>query len=265
MTDQVLVERSAGVLTLTLNRPEKKNALNGAMYAVLGGEIVAAEDDPDVRCILIQANGDMFCAGRDVSDLGSAHEPSAGERRGGSPLVNALALTSVPVVAAVNGRAVGVGTTMLLHCDLVFVDEDARLSTPFANLALTPEAASSIQLPARVGHARAFSMFVLGETVDGPTAVAWGLANACVSRAELRARARAAAEAVAAKPPSAVSLTKRLMRDVARLTARIEEEAAHFAAQARSAEAREAMAAFREKRQPDFTKAAEQETTGAPS
>jgi enoyl-CoA hydratase/carnithine racemase len=257
MTDQVLIERANGVLTLTLNRPEKKNALNGAMYAALGDAIEAAEHDPQVRCILIQANGDMFTAGKDVSDIGS-DAPSAGSQtaRRGSPLVNALAGTPLPVVAAVNGRAVGVGATMLLHCDLVFVTPQTRLTTPFANLALTPEAASSLLLPARIGHARAFSMFVLGEPVDGPTAVAWGLANACVAADELRERARAAAEAVAARPPTAVRLTKRLMRDVEAVVARIQDEAVHFTAQAKSAEGREAMAALREKRQPDFSKAA---------
>ena len=261
MTDQVLIERSGGVLTLTLNRPEKKNALNGEMYAALGAAITGANDDRSVGCILIQANGDMYCAGRDVSDMGGqgggGPAPSAapaGQPRYGSPLVNALARATKPVVAAVNGRAVGVGATMLLHCDLVFLADDAKLSTPFANLALTPEAASSLLLTARVGHARAFSMFVLGESVDAQTALAWGLANAVVPAADLRERARAAAVAVAEKPPSAVAVTKRLMREVEAIAQRIQDEGVHFAAQLRSAEGREAMAAFREKRRPDFSK-----------
>ncbi|WP_293677136.1 enoyl-CoA hydratase-related protein [uncultured Phenylobacterium sp.] len=260
MTDQVLIDRSQGVLTLTLNRPEKKNALNDGMYAALGAAIEGADDDRSIGCILIQANGDMFCSGRDVSELGAA--PAAGASastqppRFGSPLVHALARSGKPVVAAVNGRAVGVGATMLLHCDLVYLADDASLTTPFANLALTPEAASSLLLTARIGHARAFSMFVLGETVDAPTALAWGLANAVVSPAELHARARAAAVAVAAKPPGAVAATKRLMRDVEAITARIQEEGVHFTAQLRSAESKEAMAAFREKRKPDFSPSA---------
>jgi enoyl-CoA hydratase/carnithine racemase len=136
---------------------------------------------------------------------------------------------------------------MLLHCDIVFVTEEALLTTPFVNLALVPEAGSSILLPARVGHVRAFSMFVLGESVDGRTAVGWGLANAVVPPAELRTRARAAAEAIAARPPSAVAITKRLMRDAA-VEARIAEENRHFSAQLRSDEAREAFAAFQRKR-----------------
>ena len=256
MTDQVLMERSERVLTLTLNRPDKKNALNAEMYAALGEAITGANDDASVGCILIQANGDMlFCAGRDVSDMsgGPAAPTPDGQPRFGSPLVNALARAAKPVVAAVNGRAVGVGATMLLHCDLVYLADDARLTTPFANLALTPEAASSLLLTARIGHARAFSMFVLGESVDAPTAVAWGLANAAVPAAELRVQARAAAVAVAARPPAAVAVTKRLMREVEAISARIQDEGALLATQLRSAEAREAMAAFREKRTPDFS------------
>lgn len=257
MTEHVLVETSGGVLTLTLNRPEKKNALTGDMYAALGDAIDASNDDPSVRCILIQANGDMFTAGNDLGAFAAVNsgETPAGERRGGSALIMALARAKTPIVAAVNGRAVGVGTTMLMHCDQVLVSEDALLTTPFVNLALVPEAASSITLPARIGHARAFSMFVLGEAVDARKAEAWGIANAVVPAAELRARARAVADAIASKPPAAVAITKALMRESARYLARIEEEGGHFGAQLKSPEAKEAFAAFREKRAPDFSKA----------
>lgn len=247
MSDQVLVDKSGGVLTLTLNRPEKKNALTAEMYAALGHAIDGVAEGGDVRCIVLQANGDSFTAGNDLSEFAAVN---AGERdrAAGNPLLAALARTSTPIVAAVHGRAVGVGTTMLLHCDLVLVAEDALLSTPFVNLALVPEAASSILLPARIGHARAFSMFVLGESVDARTAVAWGLANAVVAAAELRARARTAAEAIAARPPAAVAITKRLMRDVAVIETRIAEEGRHFAAQLQSDEAKEAFSAFQRKR-----------------
>jgi enoyl-CoA hydratase/carnithine racemase len=136
----------------------------------------------------------------------------------------------------------------------VFLAEDALLTTPFVNLALVPEAASSILLPARIGHARAFAMFVLGEAVDAHKAEAWGIANAVVPAGDLRAQARAAADAVAARPPAAVTITKSLMRETARLAQRIQDEGVHFAAQLKSAEAAEAFAAFREKRQPDFSK-----------
>ncbi|HEY0647385.1 enoyl-CoA hydratase-related protein [Phenylobacterium sp.] len=256
MTEHVLIEKANGVLTLTLNRPDKKNALSNEMYGALGDAIDGAADDPEVRCILIQANGDMFTSGNDLASFQAVNsgEAAQGDRRGGSALIQALGRAKTPVVAAVNGRAVGVGTTMLLHCDLVFLAEDALLTTPFVNLALVPEAASSITLPARIGHARAFSMFVLGEAVDARKAEAWGIANAVVPVGELRARARAAAEAVAAKPPSAVAITKALMRESERYLARMQEEGAHFGAQLKTAEAAEAFAAFREKRAPDFSK-----------
>lgn len=257
MSDHILVEKSAGVLTLTFNRPEKKNAITDDMYAVLGEAIDNAPNDPDVRCILIQANGDMFTAGNDLASFAAVNsgEAPAKGNRGGAALIEALAQATTPIVAAVNGRAVGVGTTLLLHCDLVFVAENALLTTPFVNLALLPEAASSILLPARIGHARAFSMFVLGEAVDAAKAEAWGIANAVVPLDQLRARARSAAEAVAARAPASVEITKRLMRESERLLARTREEGAHFGVQLKTPEAKEAFAAFREKRAPDFTKA----------
>ena len=255
MSEHVRSEKSKGVLTLTLNRPDKKNALTRAMYQALGTAIDQAEHDPEVRAVLLQAEGDMFTAGNDISDFaavssGQAAQPAVRE----NPLLVALGRAKTPLIAAVHGRAVGVGVTLLLHCDLVYVAEGAQLSTPFVNLALVPEAASSLQLPARIGHARAFSMFVLGEVVDAQKAVAWGLANEVVAPGELRAKARAAAEAVAARPPAAVRKTKELMRDPAALAARMAVEGEHFAAQLQSAEAREAFAAFAERRQPDFSK-----------
>ncbi|MDB5462233.1 MAG: enoyl-CoA hydratase, partial [Phenylobacterium sp.] len=195
MTEHVLSEKSGGVLTLTMNRPEKKNAITRAMYQALGDAIDGAADDRDVRCVLIQANGDSFTAGNDLSEFAAVNsgDTTANQaREGGNPLLTALGRAKTPLVAAVHGRAVGVGVTMLLHCDLVYVAEDALLTTPFVNLALVPEAASSMLLPARIGHARAFAMFVLGEAVDGKTAAAWGIANAAVPAAELRAKARAA-------------------------------------------------------------------------
>ena len=262
MTEQVLIEKADGVLTLTFNRPEKKNAITRAMYEAMGQAIDAANDDASVRCILIQANGDMFTAGNDLADFAAINRGEGGanqERRGGSALITALARAQTPIVAAVQGRAVGVGVTMLLHCDLVFIAEDALLTTPFVNLALAPEAASSILLPARIGHARAFAMFVLGEAVDGRTAALWGLANLALPAGEVQVRARAAAEAVAARAPSSVRVTKQLMRDAQGYLERIEEEGRHFTAQLKSPEAGEAFAAFAEKRAPDFAKAGQKE------
>jgi enoyl-CoA hydratase/carnithine racemase len=258
MSEHVIAETSGGVLTLILNRPEKKNALTRPMYAALAEGIQRADFDEAVRCVLIQAEGDIFTAGNDLGDFAAvaAGDKSALAARGeGNPLLWALARARKPIVAAVQGRAVGVGVTMLLHCDLVYVAEDAILTTPFVNLALVPEAASTLLLPARIGHARAFSMFVLGEAVDGRTAASWGIANAAVPAAELRAKARAAAEAIAARPASSVAATKAMMRNVEAISAAIDKEAVHFSAQLASPEAREAFQAFAEKRAPDFTKA----------
>jgi enoyl-CoA hydratase/carnithine racemase len=250
-----LSEKADGVLTLTLNRPDKKNALTRAMYRTLGEAIDLAEHDPDVRCVLIQSEGDIFTAGNDIGDFAAMNANTANTGHWeGNPLLSALARAKTPLVAAVQGRAVGVGVTMLLHCDLVYVSDDVLLSTPFVNLALVPEAASSLTLPARIGHTRAFAMFVLGETVNAENAVAWGIANAACARAELRAKALSAAQAVAARPPAAVALTKALMRDGAALAQRMEVEGAHFMAQLKSPEAREAFAAFAAKRPPDFAK-----------
>jgi enoyl-CoA hydratase/carnithine racemase len=259
MSDHILSELSGGVLTLTMNRPDKKNALTRAMYQTLGDAIDAAADDTNVRCILIQANGDMFTAGNDLGEFAAVNSGDAEASKAreiGNPLLAALARAKTPLVAAVQGRAVGVGVTMLLHCDLVYVAEDALLTTPFVNLALVPEAASSMLLPARIGHARAFAMFVLGEAIDGRTAAAWGIANAALPAGEVQARARAAADAVASRAPASVTITKALMRDPTGIAAQMVEEGGHFSAQLKSPEAKEAFAAFAQKRAPDFSKVA---------
>lgn len=242
MNEHVRVETSGGVLTLTLDRPEKRNALTTAMYAALGAAIDDADRDPAVRCVLLRAEGDAFCAGNDLSDFLAAREGQDGWV--GNPLLTALARTTTPLVAAVQGHAVGIGLTMLLHCDLVLLADDARLSVPFADLGLVPEAASSITLPERIGHARAFAMFVLGEVVDATRAEAWGLANAVVPRDRLDSRARAAADAVAARSAHAVTATKALMRDSDLLQERIAEEGEQFLQRLRSAEAARAIEAF---------------------
>lgn len=258
MTEHVLIDRAGGVLTLTLNRPERKNALTRAMYATLRDAVAGADADPQVRCILLQGEGDLFTAGNDIADFAAVSTGEA-SREGGAAsevhgLLDALARTSTPVVAAVHGRTVGIGVTLLLHCDLVYLTDDASLKTPFADLGLTPEAASSLLLPARIGHVRAFSMFVLGEVISAQTALAWGLANGVVAGGELRAHARAAAEAVAARPATAVAITKALMREPEAIAGRIAEEIVHFTDRLKSPEALEAFMAFAEKRKPDFSK-----------
>jgi enoyl-CoA hydratase/carnithine racemase len=244
MTEAVRTAFEAGVLTLTLARPEKKNALTDAMYGALADAVEAAEADPAVRCVLFEAEGDSFSAGNDIADFARLAMGGAVGEANVFRFLKALAASTTPLVAAVQGAAVGVGTTLLLHCDLVFVADDARLSTPFANLGLTPEAASSALLPARIGHVRAFSMFALGEKLDAATAVAWGIANAAMPRAELSARAREAAAAVAARPPIALAQTKGLMRQAEAIAALMDVEAGLFVERLKSDEAREAFMAF---------------------
>jgi enoyl-CoA hydratase/carnithine racemase len=254
MTEHVKIEIADGVMTLTLQRADKKNALSSAMYNAMADALEKAETDPSIRVALFQGDGDSFTAGNDLSDFAAA---SHGEVSGLGPVqrfLTAIGRASKPLVAAVHGNAVGIGTTMLLHCDLVFLAENARLTTPFVNLALVPEAASSLLLPLRIGHARAYAMFALGEPMDAATAVACGLANAAVPQAELRKRAMDAAVALTKRPAGALSITKRLMRDQESALSRIAEEGKLFAERLVSPEAREAFAAFAERRQPDFSK-----------
>src|SRR5439155_1278445 len=165
MTEHIKIEKSDGILSLTMARPDKKNALTNAMYGVLADAIEGAETDTSVRVLLIRGEGDMFTAGNDVGEFAAiATGAVQGERHVGR-FLQALARSSRPLVAAVQGRAVGIGTTMLLHCDLVVLAENALLSTPFVNLALVPEASSSLLMPLRIGYARAFEMFALGDAV----------------------------------------------------------------------------------------------------
>ncbi len=248
----IRVEKANGILTLSFDRVDKKNAITDAMYGILADEIAAAENDPGARVIVIRAEGDTFTAGNDLADFASG-----GQRKSGGPpnvrrFLEALAAASRPIVAAVQGAAVGVGTTMLLHCDHVVLADTARLSTPFVNLALVPEAASSHLLPARIGYLRAFAMFALGEAVPAETALAWGLANSVVAVDELDAAALQVAARFAAQPLGAVAATKRLMRDPAALSRQMDVEGELFAARLKSPEAQEAFAAFAARRKPDF-------------
>jgi enoyl-CoA hydratase/carnithine racemase len=256
MTEHVKTELAAGIMTLTLARPDKKNALSNAMYSALSDGLERAEKDPAVRVVLFQGDGDSFTAGNDLADFSAqANGKDSGESQAPRFIGN-LGKATRPLVAAVQGNAVGIGTTMLLHCDLVFLADTARLMTPFVNLALVPEAASSWLLPARIGHVRAYAMFALGEPLDAAAALACGLANAVVPAAELRAKARAAAEALTKRPAGSLSQTKALMRDMDKIAAQIEREGALFRERLQTGEAREAFTAFAERRKPDFSKVA---------
>jgi enoyl-CoA hydratase/carnithine racemase len=254
MTEYVRREIADGIMTLTIARPDKKNALSNAMYSALSDGLDLAEKDPSVRVVLFQGDGDSFTAGNDLADFSAeANGRSAGESQAGR-FIGKIARATVPLVAAVHGNAVGIGTTMLLHCDLVYLADNAKLITPFVNLALVPEASSSWLLPARIGHARAYAMFALGEPLDAASALACGLANAVVPVSELRTKAHGAAVALTKRPAGSLKQTKDLMRETDRIVAQIARENALFATRLQTGEAREAFAAFAEKRKPDFSK-----------
>ncbi|OAJ57419.1 enoyl-CoA hydratase [Paraburkholderia ginsengiterrae] len=255
MTPEIKAELSDnGVLAVTISRPDKKNALTNDMYAALADAIAKANEDDEIRVLLFQADGDMFSAGNDISEFAAQAMGNGPEERNVFRFLRGLANATVPIVAAVQGKAVGVGTTMLLHCDYVLLSTDAQLITPFVNLALVPEAASSLLLPSCIGHVKAFEMFALGEPVSAESAVAWGIANKVVAAEELRAEALRIAGKLALKPAGSLTAMKQLMRDAEKLTARIDRESAIFAERLASDEAKEAFAAFAQKRQPDFTK-----------
>ena len=233
------------VLRLTLARPEKKNALVGPMYEALTEALIRAETDPAIHVVLFDAEGDSFSAGNDLSEFAAvasgAIAPGALKVRG---FLDALANATTPYVAAAQGSAIGIGATLLLHCDLVYVADDAKLSTPFVNLALVPEAGSSSLLPERIGHARAFALFALGETLEAQRAVELGIANEIVARTSLHEHALARAEALAAKPTGALRATKKLMRDAAAIRAVMAQEVKVFGERLQSEEALAAFTAF---------------------
>lgn len=242
----------AGVLSIIMNRPDKKNALTHAMYAAMADALEQAERDAAIRVALITGAGDAFTAGNDLGDFMSA--PPQGADAPVFRFLRAIASASKPVIAAVNGLAVGVGTTMLLHCDLVYAARSATFTAPFVNLALVPEAASSLLLPQRIGHAKAAELFLLGAKLDAAGAEAAGLVAAVFDDAALLAEATSRAKALAAKAPNAVRLTKALMkRQPEPVAERMAEEARHFGAQLTSPEVREAITAFMQKRAPDFS------------
>ena len=255
MTEHVKIAVADGVMVVTLNRPEKKNALTNEMYGALVAAFTRARDDAAVRVLLIEGEGGAYTAGNDLGDFARV---AAGtlkrEDMHVGPFLPLIASFPKPIVAAVEGVAVGIGTTMLLHCDLVFVAADARLSTPFVDLALVPEAASSLLLPARVGYARAFAMFALGEVVEGTRAAEIGLANRALPAGEVRPAALEAARILARKASGAVLATKQLLRHPEALVEQIRIEREVFDQRLRSPEAAEAFRAFAEKRKPDFTK-----------
>jgi len=255
MTEHIKIKQDGAVLEIIFARPEKKNALSNAMYRAAAEVLDGAQKDQTIRVVLFAAEGDAFTAGNDLADFASAAE-GKGDGLAAHGFIEALGRADKPIVAAVPGLAVGVGTTMLLHCDLVYLAEEVRLSTPFVNLALVPEAASSMLLPARIGYVRAFAMFALGDGISGAEALALGLANKVLPKEEVLTAAREAARTLAKRPLGAIVATKKLMRNKEQILRRMDEEGAIFAQRLQTGEAKEAFKAFAERRSPDFTKLA---------
>ena len=245
-----------GVFSLGFNRPEKKNALTQAMYADSARALRQAEQDPAVRVILLHGHPQVFTAGNDLEDF--LREPPRDLNSPTFDFMRALVEGSKPVVAAVNGPAVGIGTTLLLHCDLVYLGDDARLRMPFTSLGLCAEFGSSLLVPRLAGHARAAAKLLLADPITPAEALEFGMATAVLPAAEVLAQAQAQCRRLANAPQQAVRETRRLMRkaDQAAVLAAIEEEARVFMRLLGTPEAREAFTAFFEKRQPDFRRVA---------
>ena len=249
MTDNVLVTCDAGVMEITLNRPEKKNALTRAMYAAVVDALRSADADPAIRVAVLTGAGDTFTSGNDIKDF--QVRAAAGNENPASPFLTTLSTMQKPLIGAVNGAAIGVGTTMLAHCDLIVAARSARFVMPFTSLGLVPEAGSSLLFPQLLGNQRASALLLLGEPLTAETALLWGVVNQVVEDAALMETARGLAHRMAALPPQAVRQTKHLIRhgkpDV---TDRIAEELLLFRERLSSPEAAEAFGAFVEKRKP---------------
>jgi enoyl-CoA hydratase/carnithine racemase len=253
MTD-ILIDTSAGVMTITLNRVDKKNSLTGAMYASMAEALEQAAADEAVRSVVFQGHETIFSAGNDIGDFLSA--PPATQDAPVFRFLRAISTFPKPVVAAVCGPAVGIGTTMLFHCDLVYAGDNAAFSMPFVNLGLCPEAASSYLAPQLMGYGRAAEALLLGEPFMAESALEMGLISRIVPPAEAAALAQRQAQKLAAKPMSSLLETKRLMKkgQTSLVAERMAEEGASFGRMLREPAAREAFTAFMEKRRPDFSK-----------
>ncbi|MGP8170003.1 enoyl-CoA hydratase-related protein [Rhodoblastus sp.] len=238
----VEVIRAGGVLEVTLNRPAKKNALTNSMYRALNIALREAEHDPAIGAVLIGGAGGVFSAGNDIGDFVAAVQ---GGEMVGADFVRKIAAFSKPLVAAVDGLAVGIGCTMLLHCDLVYATPESRFSLPFVDLGLLPEAGASLLLPRRVGMARASAWLLAGESFGADEALAAGLLNATVAKDALMATAREKAAQLAAKPRTALMAARKFLRgDKEEVLARIEAELDAFHRALASPEARAALTAF---------------------
>lgn len=253
LKDQVKASLKDGVLKIQINRPEKKNALSAAMYETIADMMESAGRDDKVRVLLFTGIDDCFTAGNDIADFLGA--PPLTPDAPVSRFINLLAVAEKPMVASVKGDAVGVGTTMLLHCDLVYAGESAKFHLPFVNLALVPEAGSTLLLPRLVGYQKAAELVLLGEPFGAAEAKEIGLVNAVLKDSEVDDFAFAKARVLATKPPGALRRTRALLKGGAEMLAEVmKAEGEAFAAGLVSEEAQEAMRAFMERREPDFSK-----------
>jgi len=255
----ILTSKADGILTIEFNRPERKNAITAVMYQAMSDALVDAEQDASVRAILITGKLEIFTAGNDLDDFLKNSAPVPGvpaENRPVFQFMRALHGTTKPVVAAVSGAAIGIGTTMLMHCDLVYAADNAKFSLPFAQLGLCPEFASSLLLPQLAGYPRAAEKLLLGEVFPAQEALEMGLVTKVLPVAELRAFAEQQAAKLVALPAASIRTTKALMKrpraDAIQATLAAESE--RFAAMLQGPEAKEAFTAFFEKRKPDFSK-----------
>lgn len=241
----VLIEDSGGVRLIRMNRADKKNALTGEMYAAMADALAGASKQADIRCILIAGAPDIFCAGNDLQDFLHAAENDEGLSEPILRFLYALVTSRKPLVAAVRGAAIGIGTTMLLHCDYVVASDDAKFATPFVSLGLVPEAASSLLAPRLMGQRHAFALLAMGEPLNAEDARGCGLINRVTASADVDAEAMKAAQKIASLPPEAVLATRQLMRgSPEEIRARIDEEADFFKVRLQSPEAQAAFAAF---------------------
>lgn len=254
MSANITVTRHGPVQVLRICRPEKKNALSGEMYVALTEALAAGDAAPDIAAHVILGVSGAFTAGNDIADF-LAHSTGGGGIGPVLGFIRLLPRVQKPLLAGVDGFAVGIGTTMLFHCDLVYATPAATFSTPFLDLGLVPEAGSSLLFPRMMGHARAFELLVLGGAFNAERAREAGFVNDVVPSAELEEKVLNAAQRLAAKPPEALRLARRMLRGDADIVAkRVDEEAEEFARRLKSPEAREALRAFMEKRRPDFSK-----------
>lgn len=254
MTTEIEVERGNGVQTVRINRPDKKNALTGAMYDAMTAALLEADRDGDVLVHLITGAGGVFSAGNDIGDF-AKRAVDLNRSGGAASLIGTLPMLEKPIVAAVDGLAIGVGVTMLFHCDLVYASPTASFRTPFLDLGLVMEAGSSLLAPKIMGHQRAFELLCLGEPYSAERAMQAGFVNRIVPAAELQAEAMKAARRLAAKPPGAMKAARQLMKGTPHdIITRQKREGQVFADLLASPEAMEAFAAFLEKRPADFAK-----------